>query len=63
MKSLCEFCMERSRCEDGFLECTESLKRRAKLERRKKNLKGWLNEEIGGTDAKSEPPISRKTYQ
>ena len=61
MKGICEFCMERSRCEDGFLECTESIKRKAKLAQRKKHLKGWLKEEIGGTEGISAPPKTYKT--
>ena len=61
MKGICEYCMERSRCEDGFLECTESIKRKAKLEQRKKHLKGWLKEEIGRTEGISEPSMTHKS--
>ena len=61
MKGICEFCMERSRCEDGFLECTESIKRKAKLEQRRKHLKGWLKEEIGSTEGIPAPPKSSKS--
>ena len=63
MKGLCEFCIERSRCENGFLECTESLKRKAMLERRRKNLKGWLKKEIGDTETNSAPPKSHHSKQ
>ena len=56
MKTICNYCIERSRCEGGLLECTESMKRRAKLERRRSNLKGWLKEESGETDKETESP-------
>ena len=62
-KKICSNCMERSRCKDGT-ECKEVLDLKEKLERRKKGLKGWLNQEKkrdGDNSATCTTPSARPT--